>query len=169
MGSSGDLHSTGHSEERNSFDVSPWAELSVQGLHTLAPSLGSREPQGAHSLVGRATGLTALQTPNPAHGAQAPSLQLIVALSQTLPAALPSLTPLPATPASLQQLAKLPPPWSLQMNAIPSAWTALPPTPPCLSSHLVRELSSDLSHYSLTVLCSPENLSLILAAHLLAV
>ena len=54
---------------------------------------GSREPQGVHSLVGRATGLTALQTPNPAHGAQAPSLQLIVVLPQTLPAALPSLTP----------------------------------------------------------------------------
>ena len=49
---------------------------------------GSRVPQGVHSLVG-----TALQTPNPAHGAQAPSLQLIVALPQTLPAALPSLTP----------------------------------------------------------------------------
>ena len=56
------------------------------------------------------------------------------------------------------------------MNAIPSAWNALPPTPPMaasflaagslLSCHLVGELSSDLSHYSLTVLRSPDNPSL---------
>lgn len=129
MGSSGDLHSTGHSEERNSFDVSPWAELSVQGLHTLAPSLRSREPQGAHSLVGRATGLTALQTPNPAHGAQAPSLQLIIALSQTLPcSALTHSTPSHAS--------------------LPSAACQAPPT-----------LEPANERYSLCLECSPASSS----------
>ena len=49
----------------------------------------------------------------------------------------------------------------------PQLLPQLPPFQPLgLSCHLVRELSSDLSHYSLTVLCSPNNLSLISAVPL---
>ena len=135
---------------------------------------GSREPQGVHSLVGRATGLTALQTPNPAHGAQAPSLQLIVVLPQTLPAALPSLTP---SHASLPLAACQAPPILEPANECYSlCLECSPPNSPhgCLlfSRWVSAQLSpgqrtlSDLSHYSLTVLCSPDNLSLISAVPL---
>lgn len=66
--------------------------------------------------------------------AHTPSLRPVAATSRPLSAALPSLTPLQATLASTQQLArtKLPAPWSLQMNAVPSAWNALRPAPPGL-------------------------------------
>lgn len=51
-----------------------FSEHSVQGLCTLALSLGPARPQGPHRLAGRTIRLPALQTPNPAYKGRTPSL-----------------------------------------------------------------------------------------------
>lgn len=151
-------------------------ELGVQGLRTVAPSLGGPgSPQGAHGLVGRTIQPRVFQTSKQGLAPQPATWQ--PRLSPSSCAALTHSTPSLTGFIQLLRCAKLHPPlptWSLQMNAVPSAWNALAPVPPPAASfstarfHLVitcSENSCPLSLFS-PVLCSPDSLSLISAVPL---